>query len=130
MSYFLVPGNGINHTSRFKNASFCVSLGSELSMSKMFDSEVWPSGVIVRPFRPAKSNRNRSYISGQLTAIPSEATMQVVPSADDRTDTRVAVWTEGDLMTEMVTGIGNIDGIIYAHSLIGVHMKVTKNEYV
>ena len=55
--------NGRNHTSRFKNASFCVSLGSELSVSKMFDSEVWASGVIVRPFRPAKSNRNRSYVS-------------------------------------------------------------------
>ena len=28
-----------------------------------------------------------------------------------------------------VTGIGNIDGIIHAHSLIGVHTEVTKMKY-
>ena len=47
----------LNGNSRYKENSFCISLGSELAMLKVFDPEMWPSGVVVRPFRPAKSNR-------------------------------------------------------------------------
>jgi hypothetical protein len=42
-----------------KERSFCISLGDEMSMVNLFNGNMWPSGVIVRPFRPARPNRHR-----------------------------------------------------------------------
>ena len=49
----------LNNSKTFpRETSFCVSLGDEASMLKLFDSDMWPSGVNVRPFRPARPSRH------------------------------------------------------------------------
>ena len=40
-----------------KQTSFCVSISNESDMNKVFHHDLWPLGVVVRPFRP--SNRQR-----------------------------------------------------------------------
>ena len=47
-----------NFNNRAHMSSFCVSLCSESSMLKTFNSSLWPTGVTVRPFRPARPRRN------------------------------------------------------------------------
>jgi hypothetical protein len=42
-----------------KQASFCVSFNNASDMKKMFQADIWPIGVIIRPFRP--SNRQRGH---------------------------------------------------------------------
>ena len=44
-----------------RQASFCVSLETDRSMTKAFSPENWPTGVTVRPFRPAR-NGSRQHI--------------------------------------------------------------------
>ena len=48
-----------NFNNRAHMSSFCVSLCSESSMLKTFNSSLWPTGVTVRPFRPARPRRNQ-----------------------------------------------------------------------
>jgi hypothetical protein len=47
-------------TNRFPSSevSFCVSLDNEASMNKMFESNMWPLGVVIRPFRPSRPRRS------------------------------------------------------------------------
>ena len=47
----------IRLNSRFsrKESSFCISFHSDLCMKRVFNPEMWPEGVTVRPFRPART---------------------------------------------------------------------------
>ena len=49
----------LNGRNKQKESSFCLSFNSEVSMVKSFVPEIWPAGVIVRPFRPARSRNRR-----------------------------------------------------------------------
>ena len=49
----------LNGIGRSQECSFCVSLDNEESMIKMFNPIIWPSGTVVRPFRPARAKRTR-----------------------------------------------------------------------
>jgi hypothetical protein len=49
----------LNTRFKHKESSVCASLHNELCMTNMFNSVVWPAGIIVRPYRPARSNNNR-----------------------------------------------------------------------
>ena len=51
-----------------RESSFCVSLGSESSTVKAFSPNLWPIGVIVRPFRPARKNSYRRHGNRSFTA--------------------------------------------------------------
>ena len=49
----------LNGIGRSQECYFCVSLDNEESMKKMFNPIIWPSGTVVRPFRPARAKRTR-----------------------------------------------------------------------
>ena len=54
-------GDVIKLNSRFsrKESSFCISFHSDLCMKRVFSPEMWPEGVAVRPFRPARTTSSR-----------------------------------------------------------------------
>ena len=48
----------LNSRVRSREKSFCISLGDESSAVIMFNCSIWPSGAVVRPFRPARATRH------------------------------------------------------------------------
>ena len=48
----------LNSRNKTKETSFCISFNTSSELDKIFQAEIWPAGVIVRPFRPFKSSRN------------------------------------------------------------------------
>ena len=48
----------LNSRNKTKETSFCISFNTSSELDKVFQAEIWPAGVIVRPFRPFKSSRN------------------------------------------------------------------------
>lgn len=49
----------LNGRNRARESSFCISINSKSSMEKAFCPELWPTGVIVREFRPSKGSNKR-----------------------------------------------------------------------
>ena len=58
------------YSSRY--ASFCVSCNSETEMKNMFNTELWPMGVLVRPFRPSRRRLNFSKPTGNSWRNPTK----------------------------------------------------------
>ena len=48
----------LNSRANRSEASFCISLNSEVSMNKAFKPSLWPCDVVVRPFRPPRKKQN------------------------------------------------------------------------
>ena len=48
----------LNSRNKTKETSFCISFNTSSELDKVFQAEIWPAGVIVRPFRHFKSSRN------------------------------------------------------------------------
>ena len=46
-----------------RERSFCVSLGNKESMEKMFNPLIWPTGTVVRPYRPARARRPKAQLN-------------------------------------------------------------------
>ena len=50
----------LNNRNYQSETSFCISINSETSMHRAFQADLWPTGIIIRPFRPPYKGHHRT----------------------------------------------------------------------